>query len=211
MGNKNITRIYNGIDKDMFYCPEHRIFKDDVVRFICVGAITEYKGQKQLVEACCKLKEKCKQQFKLLLVGNDGGEYAKDIRAYISENGLNDCIEILGRRDDTSELFKNSDIAFVCSRSEAFGRVTVEAMMSGCLVIGANNAGTSELINNGEDGILYEVDNSEDLCSKIQWALDNKDSSQQIAVNGTKKVANFLLHNEMQKKYMEYIALFWKK
>jgi|GEM_PF-87378 len=187
LGNKNITRIYNGIDKDMFYCPEHRIFKDDVVRFICVGAITEYKGQKQLVEACCKLKEKCKQQFKLLLVGNDGGEYAKDIRAYISENGLNDCIEILGRRDDTSELFKNSDIAFVCSRSEAFGRVTVEAMMSGCLVIGANNAGTSELINNGEDGILYEVDNSEDLCSKIQWALDNKDSSQQIAVNGTKK------------------------
>lgn len=212
LGSANVIRIYNGIDNDVFYCPEHKIFKDDIVNMICVGAITEYKGQKQLVEACYKLKERSKQQFKLLLVGNDVGEYANNIRTYINEKGLSDCIEILGRRNDTSELLKNSDIAFVCSQSEAFGRVTVEAMMSGCLVVGANNAGTSEIINDGENGILYEVNNTEDLCSKIQWVLDNKDCAQKIAINGTKKSSQvFTARKNAEEIYGVYCSILGEK
>ena len=55
------------------------------------------------------------------------------------------------------------DIALVASCSEAFGRVTVEAMLAGMLVIGADVAGTSELICDGVNGILYEDDNQ--ICN----------------------------------------------
>ena len=145
-------------------------------------------------------------------MGNDVGEYANNIRTYINEKGLSDCIEILGRRNDTSELLKNSDIAFVCSQSEAFGRVTVEAMMSGCLVVGANNAGTSEIINDGENGILYEVNNTEDLCSKIQWVLDNKDCAQKIAINGTKKSSQvFTARKNAEEIYGVYCSILGEK
>lgn len=44
---------------------------------------------------------------------------------------------------------KKIDVELVCSRSEAFGRVTIESMMSSNPVIGANTGGTKELIIEG--------------------------------------------------------------
>jgi glycosyltransferase involved in cell wall biosynthesis len=49
----------------------------------------------------------------------------------------------------------DADVALMCSSSEAFGRVTVEAMKLGRPVIGADAAGTAELVRDGWNGLLY--------------------------------------------------------
>ena len=56
----------------------------------------------------------------------------------IDELGLNNNINMLGQVRNLPEIRKNNDIELVCSKSEAFGRVTIEAMMSMMPVIGAN-------------------------------------------------------------------------
>jgi glycosyltransferase involved in cell wall biosynthesis len=58
---------------------------------------------------------------------------------------------------------------------EAFGRVTVEAMQLGRPVIGARSGGTTELIRDGETGLLFEVANPTDLAHKIRQVYEDRD------------------------------------
>jgi len=69
----------------------------------------------------------------------------------------------------------------VCSKAEAFGRVTIEGMLSGTLVIGAACGATEELIQNNKTGLLYEYGNENDLTNKIKWAVTNKEIARSIA------------------------------
>ncbi len=78
----------------------------------------------------------------------------------------------------------------MCSQSEAFGRVTVEAMMSGCLVIGANSGGTMELVSDNETGLLYTSGDYSDLAAKIRLALKYPDRMRDIAKQGQSKMLN---------------------
>ena len=72
----------------------------------------------------------------------------------------------------------------MCSVSEAFGRVTVEGMLSGALIIGKNCAATCELLQNNKTGLLYY--NTNDLVEKIKYVYDNIDVCKMIAKNGQK-------------------------
>ena len=52
-------------------------------------------------------------------------------------------------------MIEQADIGLTCSRNEAFGRTTVEALLMGKPVIGTNTGGTVDLISDGVDGLLY--------------------------------------------------------
>jgi glycosyltransferase involved in cell wall biosynthesis len=68
---------------------------------------------------------------------------------------VTDRVEFWGYIPDPERAFLAADCALMCSRSEAMGRVTAEAMSCGRPVIGFDAAGTSELIAHGETGLLY--------------------------------------------------------
>ena len=80
----------------------------------------------------------------------------KEITDLRDKEGLGEQVKLLGFVKDMEKLWSETDIAIVYSKFEAFGRVTVEAKMSGALVVGYNSGGTTELINDGEDGFLFE-------------------------------------------------------
>lgn len=183
---KNIVRIYNGIDETIYFDKEKKIFTEDKLVFTCVGILAEYKGQHLLLEACGKLKENGFDNFEIQLIGDNVSTYMIRLKEITSRYGIADKVRYLGRRNDVHEFYKKTDIMFVCSRSEAFGRITVEAMMSGCLVIGANTAGTKEIINDGINGVLFEAENSADLYDKIVYATCNKELMKEIASCGRK-------------------------
>ena len=67
---------------------------------------------------------------------------------------------------------------------EAYGRVTIEAMLSGCLAVGVNTGATPELIKDGETGLLYQAGNVESLAECIEEALSNPERSRRLAKSG---------------------------
>ena len=73
----------------------------------------------------------------------------------------------LGEVTDIKKLLIDKHIVSVCSSKEAFGRVTVEAMLAGCLVIGADSGGTSSILNDQNYGFLYTPDNLESYVEKL--------------------------------------------
>lgn len=69
----------------------------------------------------------------------------------------------------------------MCSRNEAFGRVTVEALKLGKPCIGANSGGTPELIRDGWNGLLYETGSPSSLAEKIEVLYWNKSLREELA------------------------------
>ena len=59
----------------------------------------------------------------------------------------------------------------MCSRAEAFGRVTVEAMKLGLPVIGAARGATPELVRDGWNGLLYAHGDANELAGKIDRSI----------------------------------------
>jgi glycosyltransferase involved in cell wall biosynthesis len=73
----------------------------------------------------------------------------------------------------------------MCSRCEAFGRVTVEAMKLGLPVIAANTGGSPELVQHGINGLLYEWGNPLDLAKQILKIISESENYARMSWHAT--------------------------
>ena len=71
------------------------------------------------------------------------------------------------------ELMANCSFLVLPSRTEAMGRVLIEAMASGKPVVGSNVDGIPYVIKDGVNGLLFESENVQDLKSKLQLLLSD--------------------------------------
>lgn len=162
--------VYNGIPVDSQI--SNRIYLEDPNRnlvFLDTGVLSEAKGQKIAINAMKILKDRGYTNVTLLLAGKGNIE---DICTSLDEKELN--IYFLGQVDDMNTVRKNTDVELVCSKCEAFGRVTIEAMMSGMPVIGANSGGTPELIKNGITGFVFNTGDSIDLANNMIRFIEDR-------------------------------------
>lgn len=134
---------------------------------ICVGRLETNKRQEDAIRALASLKTKG-LQLRLVLIGPDVLHYEKKLRELASSLRVTENVEFAGSVQDAQTYFAAADIALVCARNEAFGRVTIEAMKAGKPVIGADHGGTSELISDGLNGLKFVAGDSEDLARKIE-------------------------------------------
>lgn len=173
---EKIKVIYNGIATEQFYMPGRRIFKDSRITLCYVGGLSELKGTDDLIEACRLLNAGgYKDSYRLLIAGRGNEAYEAQLRDRINQYEL-DNIEMLGFRTDVPQVMEQADVSVVTSRCEAFGRVTVEAMLTGNLVLGADSAGTKELLQDGKLGVLYECGNPESIKEQVIFIIENRDS-----------------------------------
>ena len=185
-----LVRIYDSVDDDGFYKPDKEIFNNDLITFIMVGRFNYPKGQLDYANACAKLYSSGFTNFEAWLVGEGDPSFNKQL-VDIFESVNMDNYKFFGYRKDVDKLYELADISFTCSEFEAFGRTTVEAMLSGNLVIGANSGATTELIRDNR-GILFKLHDSDDLFNKIKYALDNPVVSKKIAESGREYMFDIL-------------------
>lgn len=189
--NHRLTRIFDGVDAEKFYMPDKEILHNDPVVFIMIGGFEYYKGQMEFAEACVLLHDRGYHNFVVRFIGTGNPEVRQKVEKIVSDGGISDRVQFLGYHQDVDHYLKTSDISFSCARAEAFGRTTAEAMLSGNLVIGADTAGTRELLQDGKNGLLYRQGDPEDLCRKIAEALTDREKAREIARAGR----NYTYHN----------------
>lgn len=122
-----------------------------------VGILGSTKNQKRALELLKSISGSTPVQVHLNFYGGIGeAHYVQGMKNMILENNLEDNVTFHGFVDNHHEIYRNMDILLMCSLNEAFGRVTVEAMARGIPVVGYDNAGTGELITDGQNGLLYD-------------------------------------------------------
>lgn len=134
-----------------------------------VGRIHSYKGQLEAVRAVQIVRDSGVDVELVIVGGVDEVGYARMIADYVESHHLEACVRLLGFQDNPASYLALTDIALTCARNEAFGRTTVEAMLMGKPVIGANSGGTAEIIHDGETGLLYEPGDVSGLADRILW------------------------------------------
>ena len=162
--------VYNGVGEENLYEKKQEARNTDIVQFLISGRVSEEKGQEQAVEAVALLVERGYQNLHLSIAGPGDTELLQKL---VKQRHIEKYVSFLGFRTDLHLLRRKMDVELVCSRCEAFGRVTVEAMMCSNPVIGSNSGGTLELVRNGENGYLYRQGIAEDLADKISCFLEN--------------------------------------
>lgn len=135
---------------------------------IKVSRLAPGKRQEDAIRALSLLVKKG-IDMRLTLIGNEWPpEYGVFLRRLAAELGVEERMDFVAFTEDSFSHVAASDLALMCSIGESFGRVTVEAMKLGIPVVGANSAGTAELIRDGFNGLLYEPANATDLAAKIE-------------------------------------------
>ena len=162
-----IDVVYNGVLRatryaEVFANSATRWQSTTPFRFVMVGLLHPGKRYDEAVDALRIVREKG-HDARLSIAG---GGRDKDLIMHIHRAGLAPFIDLLGFVEDPFPLFAKSHALIMCSRDEAMGRVTVEAMASGLPVIGHASGGTPELIADGITGMLYH-DGAEELAQRM--------------------------------------------
>lgn len=155
LNSDKIVTIYNGIDNKKILS-KNVYKKDSIYKVIFAGLISETKGQIQLIDAISKLSESDRKKIKIDIYGGGREKYISFLKNKIKNYNLDSVIEFKGYSSDLYSLYRKYDIGVVCSKSEGFGRVTAEYMMSGLCVIASDKGANVELIDNGKGGFLYK-------------------------------------------------------
>lgn len=208
IANPNIVKIYNGVATEKYLSRQRKLFSGNKVKIMYAGTLSEAKGIMELIEAVHLLKKEVKEKIQVVAIGKASEEYKKVLEEKIKDYSLSSVVTLQGFVENVAAEWKKSDIGCICSRFEAFGRVTVEAMMAGCLVIGANTGGTAEIIEDGKSGLLYQQGNPKDLAEKIEYAVLNQETAEKIAFNGqVRAVEKFSEDRNSREIYGVYCSL----
>ena len=147
---------------------------------IIVGSLHIAKGQDEAIRALAEVV--CRGiDMELLFVGAGNKRFRKVLVQQVRDTGLEQRVKFIGYVENPLPYIRMADVVLVCSRWEAFGRATVEAMLLGKPIIAtANSGGTAELIHDGETGLLYEAGNHVELADKIQYLYQRREEGARL-------------------------------
>lgn len=175
--------IYNGVDTERFnpnvenkYLYKEWNIPDEAIKVGMIGRVNAWKGQNDFLDAAEGLLKKYSNLY-IFIVGSAfaGEEWRVDeLKKKIADSKNKDRIIFSEFRTDTPEIHSFFDVLVLPSTNpDPLPTVVLEAMGCGTPIVGYNHGGVTEMVINGETGLLAEVKNSKDLGRKIQQALES--------------------------------------
>jgi glycosyltransferase involved in cell wall biosynthesis len=171
---------YNGVDASIFY-PEPHIRKVFPEASIIVGAVCALRPEKRmdlLLEAFARVR-RLDQEMRLLIVGS--GPMLSDLERRCAKLDLQSFCHLEPSKVDVAEWMRSIDIFVMASDSESFPNALLEAMACGCSVIGSRVGGVPELVADGQNGLLFERGNAQDLAAKLAQLISNHKLRRRLA------------------------------
>jgi FkbM family methyltransferase len=155
----------------------------DATKLLISGNITETKGQEDAILAVKDLVDR-KKDVELIIMGPASPSYLKELEQIVRDENLKGYVRFREFKENPYPVVNQADIVLLSSRREAFGRVTIEAMLLKKPVIGTNSGGTLELIREGHNGLLYEPGDYRQLADKIEYLIEHREKMREFGENG---------------------------
>jgi len=175
---KKLVTIINGINTSRFYR-----YGEDEIRMlrqkynihpgqILIGTVCRIVYQKNLWFLVDWMKENTNSNHNLraFIVG-DGPQYAELVEC--AQDLPTGTIQFLGARADISDLLNIFDIFVLPSTTEGTSLTILEAMATQLPVIVSNVGGNKDIIDHGETGFLFEVNNMNSFGKCINELLSD--------------------------------------
>ncbi len=164
----------------------HEHHKSKYVLF-CASNLSDGKGADQAAEIFCR-SDLYEKGYQLFYIGNYTPKYKTKLESIAYDAGKENALMFLGRQKDIRTYMMRASAFLMCSRFEGLGRVTIEAMFYGCPVLGRNTGGTTYIIKDGQNGLLY--DNVDEAVIKLNSLIENNSLSNQLVINAAEDARN---------------------
>ncbi|BDD89139.1 hypothetical protein DPPLL_35040 [Desulfofustis limnaeus] len=141
----------------------------------------------------------------LLIVGsgeNQDDSIEQQARDLINRNSLRN-IHFLGEVTNPEDYMPVTDIFLFPSRLEGFPNVLLEAMASGLPTVASAIGGTVDLIIDGQNGLLFDRDDSEQMLGKIEMLIEDADLRKRLGKNGRTSVRQNYAFETIAQQYLE--------
>ncbi len=214
--------VYNGIDFSCYestmskqqFIKEHQIPQFDGVRYI--GIVTRFhpvKGLDIFIKAAERL---CARNDKVIFLIAGSGE-AK-ARAYyqqlVDNTKCRDRIKMLGFVRPITNMLQLLDINVLTSHSETFPYALLEGGYLGVAAVSSRVGGVSELITEGQTGLLFEDSHVDQLVGCMETLLTDEELRVRLGQALEARVCSEHTHIKMAEAYQKiytHIIGRWKK
>ncbi len=145
-------------------------------RFVCVGRLSEQKGQLLLLEAAKRLSDEG-VDFELVLAGD--GDMREALESFIKKQNLDRKVRITGwiSGEQVRKEISSARALVLPSFAEGLPVVIMEAMASERPIISTFVAGIPELVRQGEDGWLIPAGDVDALVGAMKACLAASDAT----------------------------------
>ncbi|NDJ53856.1 MAG: glycosyltransferase family 4 protein [Chloroflexi bacterium] len=171
-----------------------------------VGRLASNKGLPILLDALEEVATTHPDLSATILGSGPLGAWLDD---QLAKRGLAGPVRRLQRVDsaqDVANLYQSARMLVCASTAEGGPRVTVEAMACATPVISTPVGVMAELIEHGENGLLFEWDSSQ-LARHIAYLLDHPAEAAHIGAAGHASVQGFHAANVIQRYAEGYQTL----
>lgn len=191
----------NGVDRQKFKPKNNtRQFDErDIFKLLYVGRLHKIKGLEYLIQAVDLVKE-YPLNIELRIIG-DGPE-KKHLKELVCKKELSDFITFIGEiaHDELPKYYQHADIFVLPSLSESFSLVTLEAMSCGLPVVSTTTSGPSQLIDDGDGGLLVPRADPKGLADAIITLVQNPVMMRDAGKYNREKSKQYAQEKIMQKK-----------
>ena len=136
---------------------------------VTVGRLVELKGHSQLIAAAAVLVRRY-PDARFVIVGD--GPLRERLEQNVNSQGLSGSFLFTGSIDDVPAYLREADLYVSTSHYEGMPIATLEAMALGVPVVVSEVPGNRGLVQHGETGLMYRLDDIDGLVQAIIEVID---------------------------------------
>ena len=158
-----------------------------------VGRMQRWKGIHVLIAAMPEILQAFPAAH-CVVVGGDHAlepDYPALLRTQIAALGLKEKVILTGLQSNVPEWMQAMDVIVHASDHEPFGIVVIEAMALGKPVIAGNAAGPTEIITDGENGLLTPYGDQSALAQAVLRYLHDPEYAQRMGEAARQRAQEF--------------------
>ena len=206
--NKIFT-VYNGMDfskphsfisKKEFLEKYNIPYEENTTYVGIIGRFDLVKGHKIFIEGA-KHALSQNNNLRFLLAGE--GPLLSDLKKQAEEYNISDKVHFVGFLDNIYDFINAIDINTLTSLSESFPYVLLEGAKLKKPTVSSDVGGISDLIENGENGFLFENGNSKDFADKVLTLAENKLMQLKFGENLFNKATNEFSNDNLAKSHIK--------
>jgi glycosyltransferase involved in cell wall biosynthesis len=200
---ETVAVLENGVDLERFLTAAPLRARDaaDLCRIGAVANLRPVKGVDVLVEAASLLRQRAPRA--VFAVAGEG-EQRGDLERQIASHELSDRFKLMGVMRDVPSFLGSVDVAVLPSRSEGMSNALLEYMAAGRAIVAANVGAASELIEDGEHGLLVPADNPQALAEALAALIHEPARAQRLGAAARRRARQRYSRATMVRRFEDY-------
>lgn len=170
----------------------------DVLVLSMVANLHPYKGHADLLHALQLVRDRLPVSWMLLAPGRDVKGHLDRMRQLSDELGLTAHIRFLGERGDVAVILRAADIHVSASHTEGFPNNILEAMCIGLPVVATAVGGVSEMVVDGQTGLLVPPEDPEAMARALHLLAHDPERRTAMGEAGRNLVSSFSIERSTE-------------